>query len=109
VQRPGLIGILLLAIGVTLLIAMPMDSSWKWPAIMFLLIAGFIMLFISAAQRPSSRRMGGNRTDSGGDGAYCGAGAYAGDGKHRAHGDSGSDSHDGGSGGGDGGGGGGGD
>jgi hypothetical protein len=103
VQRPGLIGFLLLAIAVTLLIAVPMDSPWKWPAVMLLLIVGFIMLFISAAQRPSSRRMGGNPGDGGADGAYFGSGAYSGGGKHKSHGDSGSDGHDGG---GDGGGGG---
>jgi hypothetical protein len=107
VQRPGLIGCLLLAISVILLIVVPLDSAWKWPTVILLLIAGFVMLFISAAQLPSSRRVGGDRTDSGADGIFYSSGGHSGGNKHSPHSDTGIDAHDGG--GGDGGGGGGGD
>jgi len=101
VQRPGLIGFLLLALAVALLIVVPMDSAWKWPTVMVLLIVGFVMLFISAAQRPTIK--GRSKMD-----ANAGTGDASGDvdgGRHKPD----NHSHDGGSDGGSDGGGGGGD
>jgi hypothetical protein len=107
-QRPGLIGFLLVALAVTLLIVVPLDSSWKWPTVMLLLITGFILLFVSAMRRPRRNWGGHGRGNEGGDVAPFGGGYAGASSKHRSQGDSGHGHHDGdgGDGGGDGGGGG---
>lgn len=109
VKRPGLLGILLLALAATLLTLAPADSAWKWPTVMLLLILGFIMLFISAAQRPRTHRFASRSGDGGSDGMTYGSGGAAESSEHHSHGDPHSQSVDSGDGGAGGDGGGGGD
>ncbi len=63
-QRVTVLGVLLVGLAVALIVVLPMDSAWKWPVVILLLITGFILMFVGAAQRPRSswgttRQLGG--------------------------------------------------
>ncbi len=63
-QRLTILGMLMVGLAIALIVVVPMDSAWKWPAVILLLISGFILMFVGAAQRPrsswgSSRQLGG--------------------------------------------------
>lgn len=98
-KRPGLLGILILALAVAILIVVPMDTAWKWPTVMLLLIVGFILLFVSGMRRPCTATSGSRSADGGIDGMSYGHTSQVHRGKHQSNDDSPSHSHDGGDGG----------
>ncbi len=64
-QRVTALGVLLVGLAVALIFVLPTELAWKWPVMVLLLITGFILLFIGAAQR--SRSTWGSTRQLGGD------------------------------------------
>jgi hypothetical protein len=54
VQRLTALGVLLIRLAVGLIVVVPLESAWKWPVVILLLVIGFILMFVGVAQRPRS-------------------------------------------------------